>query len=96
MKKIIYKYEINQNGRTELEGPFIKPLDIQFQGDKAVVWIELKDMRLWELHPEEMRKYVFTAIGTGWPYTDDVKGEYFKTVQDACGFVWHVFFQEVE
>lgn len=33
------------------------------------------------------------AFGTGWPIPTEIIGDmkYFKTVQDAAGFVWHFY-----
>ena len=61
-------------------------LDIQLQRDELVCWIETR-----EECPETTTKLI--SVGTGWEVPSEIldKGFYFKTVQDAYGFVWHFY-----
>lgn len=83
----IYKYPVNGNGAVN---PIVcrrsRLLDIQLQGNEMMCWIETRD----DL-PETTTELV--AFGTGWPIPTELFTDmrYFKTVQDAAGFVWHFY-----
>ena len=85
MEKIqsIYKYPINSG--EPIIAPFIKILDIQYQGDDLYMWAIV------EPESESTMTVVPTVVGTGWPQKSfSSLGKYFKTVQEGP-YVWHVF-----
>lgn len=83
----IYKYPVLGDGRTsQITCGKVRLLDIQLQGDQMMCWVETRD----DL-PATVTELI--AFGTGWPIPTDLisKMKYFKTVQDAYGFVWHFY-----
>lgn len=83
----IYKYPVAGEGAvTPIVCRRSRLLDIQLQGYEMVCWIETRDD-----YPETTTELV--SFGTGWPIPTDLIGDmrYFKTVQDAAGFVWHFY-----
>lgn len=83
----IYKYPVFGEGQlNKITGNIVRLLDIQLQGVSMMCWAETRDDA-----PEVTRRLV--GIGTGWATPSELYEEmkYFKTVQDACGFVWHFF-----
>lgn len=83
----IYKYPVQGNGvMTSITCRRSRLLDIQRQGLELVCWVEIRDDM-----PETTTQLV--SIGTGWDIpSEDLEGaKYFKTVQDAAGFVWHFY-----
>ena len=83
----ILKYPVNGNGAvTEITCRRHRLLDIQLQGDNLVCWIETRDDC-----PETTTNLL--SVGTGWEMPSDLMNNtfYFKTVQDAYGYVWHFY-----
>lgn len=79
----IYKYLINSG--EPITAPFIKILDIQYQGDDLYMWAIV------EPESEDTSTVVPTIVGTGRPQsTFSTLGKYFKTVQEGQ-YVWHIF-----
>lgn len=87
MEKIqtIYKYPINSG--EPITAPFVKILDIQYQGNDLYMWAIV------EPGSESTMTVVPTIVGTGWSSKSfSTLGKYFKTVQDGpYPYVWHVF-----
>lgn len=86
----IYKYEL-QEGANEITAPIIQVLDIQLQGELPVMWAYvIVDSRL-------MRTINIQMLWTGMTVTEELlrEYEYFKTLQDSSGLVWHVFLKGV-
>ena len=87
MEKIqtIYKYPINSG--EPITAPFVKILDIQYQGDDLYMWAIV------EPESESTMTVVPTIVGTGYSLKSfSTLGKYFKTVQDGpYPYVWHVF-----
>lgn len=85
----ILKFPVNGSGfPTEFVCRKTRLLDIQLQEDTLVCWVETRDDM-----PETTTKLI--SIGTGWEIPVDFMRNfrYFRTVQDAHGFVWH-FYEE--
>lgn len=83
----IYKYPVAGNGTvTPIVCRKNRLLDIQLQGCEMMCWIETNDKL-----PETTTELV--SFGTGWPIPEELIStmRYFKTVQDAAGFVWHFY-----
>lgn len=83
----ILKYPVKNNGMiTSIICHRYRLLDIQLQGDDLVCWIETRDN-----YPETTTKLI--SIGTGLEISTDLINSlsYFKTVQDADGYVWHFY-----
>ncbi len=83
----ILKYPVKGNGEvTKITCRRRRLLDIQPQGYELMCWVETRD----DL-PETTTELV--SIGTGWSLPSDVMDDtlYFKTVQDANGYVWHFY-----
>lgn len=83
----IYKYPVAGEGVvTPIVCRKNRLLDIQLQGYEMMCWIETRDD-----YPETTTELV--CFGTGWPIPTELLSEmrYFKTVQDAAGFVWHFY-----
>ena len=83
----ILKYPVETNGGiTSITCRNYRLLDIQFQGDNLVCWIETRDDV-----PETTTELV--SIGTGWEIPSYIMNntKYLKTIQDAAGFVWHFY-----
>ena len=83
----IYKYPVFGDGiPNKIKCRREKLLDIQLQGEQMTLWIETDD----EL-PVTTTELI--GFGTGWPIPTEVIQDmwYFKTVQDAAGFVWHFY-----
>lgn len=103
MKKVIYKYRINQGGETKIKGLFGRILHVGEQDGELYLWAEniltRLDFRSGEEIPrgedEKVELSVF-VIGTGWPYFDNDSVVYVDTVQMSDGLVWHVFLREKE
>lgn len=97
--RVIYKYELQAGGTTEITGFFDEILDVQVQEDKIVVWAAMAPLRknaknTWvERQESEKTTIVFAAYGTGFPYDKSIIGTYFRTVQTPDGLVWHIFVQ---
>lgn len=82
---IIYKYEL-EPGRNKMDIPLMQLLDIQEQNGRFVFW--------GLVNPEGINKYVsIKMFWTGEEIPNKVINEYdyFKTIQDHNGLVWHVF-----
>ena len=87
----ILKYKVFGEGvPTSITCHKARLLDIQLQRGDMVCWVETND----DL-PETTTNLI--SLGTGWDVPSELmdKVRYFKTVQDACGFVWH-FYEVVE
>ena len=82
----ILKYPIGGGVTTSITCKRYRLLDIQLQGDNLVCWIETRDDC-----PETTTK--FLSIGTGWEIPSDLLNgsDFFKTVQDSYGYVWHFY-----
>lgn len=83
----ILKYPVKGNGEvTSIICRKHRLLDIQLQGYTLMCWIETKD----DL-PEVTTELI--SIGTGWEVPPELmnNSSYFKTVQDAVGYVWHFY-----
>lgn len=83
----ILKYPIKGNGEVNMiTCRRRRLLDIQSQGHTLMCWIETCDDM-----PETTTELV--SIGTGWEIPSEVmdRAFYFKTVQDAAGYVWHFY-----
>ena len=83
----ILKYPVKGRGEvTTITCQRYRLLDIQLQGLELVCWIETRDDC-----PETTTELL--SIGTGWELPSDVmdRALYFKTVQDAAGYVWHFY-----
>ena len=83
----ILKYPVNGDGAvTSITCRRYRLLDIQLQGEILMCWIETRDDC-----PETTTKLL--SIGTGWEMPSDFMNDsfYFKTVQDAYGYVWHFY-----
>ena len=83
----ILKYQVAGNGElTNIICRKSKILDIQLQGYSMMCWIETRD----DL-PEVATSIL--SIGTGWDMPSDFMdgANFIKTVQDACGYVWHFY-----
>lgn len=82
---MIYKYRIDC-------GPISLPHDSRVltaacQGDEMYVWVELGT------HPEITYKFYY--VGTGWD-EDTSNDAYVSTVVSKEGYVWHIFYKELE
>lgn len=86
MRKVIYKYELANIIKMPLGA---KCLTAQVQNDSIFIWAEID--------PEITGTFekLFWIIGTGISYSEDVRGEYFTTVQQGA-FVWHIFHADEE
>lgn len=82
---MIYKYELT--GRPIRLPHDSRILTAQYQGSAIFVWVELGT------HPAI--NYRFYRVGTGW-YDDTSNDSYLTTLQDKDGFVWHIFYKELE
>lgn len=83
----IYKYPVMGDGVVNfITCNKVRLLDIQRQGDGLVCWVETSDGM-----PEVTTNLI--GFGTGWDIPTETIGEitYFRTVQDAAGFVWHFY-----
>lgn len=83
----IYKYPVEGEGvPNQIVCGRVKLLDIQLQGNQMMCWVETRD----DL-PVSTTELI--GFGTGWPIPTEIIGKmkYFKTVQDAAGFVWHFY-----
>lgn len=83
----IYKYPVVGEGiPNKIECGRVRLLDIQLQGSQMMCWVETRD----DL-PVTTTELI--GFGTGWPIPDGIvdKMKYFRTVQDAAGFVWHFY-----
>lgn len=83
----IYKFPVHGDGRvSQIKCGRVKLLDIQLQNNQMVCWVETRDD-----FPVTTTELI--AFGTGWPVPVELieKMRYFKTVQDAYGFVWHFY-----
>lgn len=83
----ILKYPVKGNGvATSITCRRHRLLDIQLQGSDMMCWIETRDDS-----PETTTELI--AVGTGWEMPSDIMDSsfYFKTVQDASGYVWHFY-----
>lgn len=83
----IFKYPVKGDGElTSISCRRHQLLDIQRQDNELVCWIEIRD----DL-PETTTELI--SIGTGWAMPSEFmdNATYFKTVQDAYGFVWHFY-----
>lgn len=87
----ILKYPVTGGGAviTSVTCRRKRLLDIQLQGDELMCWIETGD------DCPEVTTRLF-SIGTGWEISSDIldNARYFKTVQDAYGYVWHFYIKE--
>lgn len=81
---MIYKYPVNGKYLTlPIDSRF---LHVAYQDHMMHVWIELGKS-------EETLDYVVDYVGTGWEQDTSDKA-YIGSV-DRDGFVWHVFYQEL-
>ena len=83
----IYKYPVIGDGQiNKITCGRVKLLDIQLQGMEMVCWVETGD-------DIPVTTTELVGFGTGWPIPSEICGQmkYFKTVQDAAGFVWHFY-----
>lgn len=83
----IYKYPVLGEGvLNPIVCGKVKLLDIQLQGYEMMCWVETRDD-----FPVTTTNLI--GFGTGWAIPSEIIDEmkYFKTVQDAAGFVWHFY-----
>jgi len=83
----IFKYPVNGNGEvTRITCRRHRLLDVQLQGHDLMCWIETRDDC-----PETTTELI--SVGTGWEVPSEVMDGsfYFKTAQDALGYVWHFY-----
>lgn len=89
MAKKIYKYPIGSHGHLyEIEGRFVRVLDVQNQGYGAVLWAEVCD----DLPITTLK---IMSVGTGWEFDFPEDTEYIGTIQDFEGYVWHYYMRKV-
>ena len=79
----IYKYEVNAG---TIKAPILQVLDVQMQDGRPVMWALIDENAL-------QRTVEFVIYWTGQDINREVlkEFEYFKTLQDDMGLVWHVF-----
>lgn len=79
----IYKYEVNAG---IVKAPILQVLDVQMQDGRPVMWALIDENAL-------QRTVEFAIYWTGQEINREVlkEFEYFKTLQDDMGLVWHVF-----
>lgn len=80
----IFKYSLMEG---VVEAPIMEILDIQLQDGIPVMWALVNENSSYN------KKIEIKLFWTGQEIsTDDLKEfEYFRTLQDAMGLVWHVF-----
>lgn len=80
----IYKYNLMEGA---VEAPIMEILDIQLQDGIPVMWALVNEDSSYN------KKIEIRLFWTGQEIsTEDLKEfEYFRTLQDAMGLVWHVF-----
>ena len=79
----IFKYEVNPG---TIKAPILQILDVQIQDGKLVMWALVDE--------DALQKTVeFAVYWTGQEIKQEVlkEFEYFRTLQDDMGLVWHVF-----
>lgn len=81
----IYKYTLDNFGEIRLPSKH-EFLTIQMQNGKATFYFKVNTTSA-----DCEKSYV--GYGTGWEINEyDFSNEkYIATVQDTCGFVWHIF-----
>lgn len=81
--KTIYKFPITPR-LTKIDGHISKPLCVQTQNDKMMLWVEM------DTTAPNAVLYV-SYKGTGEPFDDSI-GIYLSTVQ-RLGYVWHFYYR---
>lgn len=82
---IIYKYELPVDGGVkEITGNFRNIRYIESQNGIPMMWIEC-DKKCKE------QTITIVAIGTEWPFDVDENWQYYGSVIDGAGFVWHYY-----
>ena len=79
----IFKYKVNPG---TIKAPILQILDVQIQDGKLVMWALVDE--------DALQKTVeFAVYWTGQEIKQEVlkEFEYFRTLQDDMGLVWHVF-----
>lgn len=95
MEKVIYKFELPQNGTVTHIGFFDKFLQAQEQNGRIVCWAQMEflkeeDGKRIPKELKELRRVTFTVVPTGQSYEEMGVGEYFDTVQ-VDGRGCHIF-----
>lgn len=80
----IWKFPLTM-GNTEIQIPAnAHVLSVQMQGDTITLWA-------WVNPAEPLVTRTFRIFGTGFTVDEDAGFDYWDTVQDRSGFVWHIF-----
>ena len=102
-KRIIYKYELTQQGYTDITGCFSNVVHLGEQEGRLYIWLERSLTRTnfytgkqIPRDESEERVYRFFTIGTGWTYSPADVGTHIGSAQMSNGLVWHVFMKEVK
>ena len=80
--KLIYKYPVELQEVTTIKEAIIKPLTIQMQDGKLMLWAEVDKYG-------PVRPIIISCIGTGFMVSDNI-GEYLCSVQQGA-YVWHFY-----
>lgn len=91
--RAIHKYElhIEDGGYSVLYLKNPQILDVQYQGENAVVWlIEDETSSI-----QDSEAYTFVGWGTGWDVGPIASFEYLTTLQEPWDdYVWHIFWKQ--
>lgn len=82
---VIFKYDLPINGNVkDITGQFCNIRHLETQDGLPRIWIEC-DSNYVE------QTITLVAIGTGWPFDVDDGWQYYGSVIDGAGYVWHYY-----